>query len=419
MKVKINSIIYMLLIVLILIDTRLLYFNNVNQLLELSLAIFALLFAFITSSRENKSTLREFPYLRKVYFSTIISFVIVYAYSLFKYHNQNLMGTFVGDSSHYKMLLIVLLAPLAKLCLDKGGTKWLFKMMNVFAALLYFLVAVQFVIYNLNKTVFLHAMSAGSDIPLLNGTLRISLSWIGNLMILYNFHMFYKDTTDKQTNKVKHFVLFAIGFVELIVISRVRGTTLAITIGILVLIFADKSTQKTMMKKLLIVVILLCGFFGTDIVSNFLDSFSLDATRAYSTTARLYAIDFYCSAFLKNPLFGIGFADGTVNAAVVHGDGRANVSDVGIFAQIAKYGIFILPVYILPLIHSGKRIAIIWKINYVENRQLYLALFMYVLVSSISLVSIDHFRMLQWPIFLVTIEMAYWSSINRIKIEEV
>ena len=122
---------------------------------------------------------------------------------------------------------------------------------------------------------------------------------------------------------------------------------------------------------------------------------------------------------MKNPLFGIGFADGTVNAAVVHGDGRANVSDVGIFAQIAKYGIFILPVYILPLIHSGKRIAIIWKMNYVENRQLYLALFMYVLVSSISLVSIDHFRMLQWPIFLVTIEMAYWSSINGIEIEEV
>lgn len=34
-------------------------------------------------------------------------------------------------------------------------------------------------------------------------TLRISLSWIGNLMILYNFHMFYKDTKDKQTNKVR------------------------------------------------------------------------------------------------------------------------------------------------------------------------------------------------------------------------
>lgn len=40
-----NSIIYMLLIMLILIDTRLLYFNNVNQLLELSLAVLALFFA--------------------------------------------------------------------------------------------------------------------------------------------------------------------------------------------------------------------------------------------------------------------------------------------------------------------------------------------------------------------------------------
>lgn len=223
MKVKVNSIIYMLLIMLILIDTRLLYFNNVNQLLELSLAVLALFFAFITSSREKKSTLQVFPYLRKVCVSTIISFMIVYAYSLFKYHNQTLMGTFVGDSSHYKMLLIVLLVPLAKLCLDNGGTKWLFKMMNVFAALLYFLVAVQFVIYNLNKTVFLHAMSAGSDIPLLNGTLRISLSWIGNLMILYNFHMFYKDTKDKQTNKVKHFVLFAIKAMMAAFLTAIRN----------------------------------------------------------------------------------------------------------------------------------------------------------------------------------------------------
>lgn len=64
---------------LILIDTRLLYFNNVNQLLELSLAVLALFFAFITSSREKKSTLQVFPYLRKVCVSTIISFMIVYA----------------------------------------------------------------------------------------------------------------------------------------------------------------------------------------------------------------------------------------------------------------------------------------------------------------------------------------------------
>ena len=62
-----------------MLDTRLLYFNNVNQLLELSLAVLALFFAFITSSREKKSTLREFPYLRKVCVSTIISFMIVYA----------------------------------------------------------------------------------------------------------------------------------------------------------------------------------------------------------------------------------------------------------------------------------------------------------------------------------------------------
>lgn len=414
-----NSIIYILIIAVVLIDTRFLYFNNVNQLLELIFAIFALLFTYINFSDAKHLALQTLPYLRKVCISTIISFMIVYVCSLFKYHNQNMMSTFVGDSSHYKMLLIVLLVPLAKLCIDKGGTKWLFKMMNVFAALIYLLVAVQFIVYNINKTVFLQAMSAGSDVPLLNGTLRISLSWIGNLMILYNFHMFYKDAAGEQINKVKHFILFVVGFAELIVISRVRGTTLAVTIGILVLVFADRTTQKSMTKKMLIAVILLCGFFGTDIVSNFLDSFSLNATRAYSTTARLYAIEFYWSAFLKNPVFGIGFADGSINTAVVHGDGRANVSDVGIVAQLAKYGIFIFPVYVWPLIHSYKRIASIWKRNYVQNRQLYLALFAYVLVSSISLVSIDHFRMLQWPIYLVIIEMAYWSSSNRIRIEEV
>lgn len=417
LKVRVSTIIKLLLLAVVLIDLRLLYLKNINQLIGIFIAIIAV----GLTSYQNAKKLRDnhayvqMPFLRKTTYATVASFVAVYIFSLVKYGNQSMMRTLVGDSAHYKMIYIILLLPIAQISIEEG-INWLLNKLNCIAAVLYILVALQFAIYNINGRVFLSAMTSGSELPLQDGTLRISLSWLGNLMILFNFYRFYSADSnfEKEHDRILHFVLFVLGFSDLIVISRIRGATLAITVALLVIAIACRNTKKELYKKMLLSFILVCGLFGTDIVSNFLGSFSLYGQRSYSTIARLYAMNFYWEAFLKNPLFGIGFADGSINFSIVHGDGRANVSDIGVFAQIAKYGIFILPVYILPLLNSLKRINTMRKLRCIADLPLYMGLAVYVVLSSVTLISIDQFRMLQWPIYLIIIEIAYWNTKQQI-----
>jgi len=97
----------------------------------------------------------------------------------------------------------------------------------------------------------------------------------------------------------------------------------------------------------------ICLFaYLTDYIGDFLETFSLTATRSYSTVARLYALDYYWKYFLSHPLFGFGFADGVRFYSIVHGDGRASISDIGIFGQLGKYGLTIILIYVYPLIRS-------------------------------------------------------------------
>lgn len=417
MKVKISTIIEILLLGVLLIDLRFLYLKNINQLLGLVIVIITVFFTVYRNANKSSKAraFAQMPFLRKTTYSTIASFCMVFLFSYFTYDNQNIMSTLTGDSAHFKMLYIILILPIAQLSLERGGVNWLLKKLNCLAAMLYILVTLQFMIYNINGRVILPAMTSGSELPLLDGTLRISLSWLGNIMILYNFYKFYSvdDSVAKGHNRMMHLALFLLGFADLIVISRIRGATLAISIALLTIAITCRNTKKEFIKKMLVVFVVVCGLFGTDIATSFFSSFSLSAQRAYSTTARLYAMDFYWNAFLRNPLFGIGFADGNINFSIVHGDGRANVSDVGVIAQIAKYGIFILPVYIVPLFHSLKRINTMRKLRRTADLPLYVGLAVYIVLTSVSLVSIDHFRMLQWPIYLVIIEMAYKNSIQQ------
>ena len=142
-----------------------------------------------------------------------------------------------------------------------------------------------------------------------------------------------------------------------------------------------------------------------------MDSFSLKATRAYSTGARLYAIEYYWNYFLKHPVFGFGFASILKYPSIVQGDGRAAISDVGIFGQLARYGIFVVLIYVFPLIRS---IVIVFKARKntkIKDISFFITLSLFVLGTSVSLIAIDHFRMLLWPLYLSIIE--YVNYINK------
>lgn len=415
-SVKKYNIVKVLLIIIILMDIRFFYFYNYNGWNVFFFAIFTFMFTIMFCPSFDGYPTRS---LRKIVIWTVLSFVLVFAWSYIKYGN-GLKTTLGGESSNYKMLFILLSYPMMYVCACKRSVKWILQLLNKFAMIFYILIPLQFIAYNLNGTVFLNAMSVSSELPIMNGSLRIALSWLGEMMIIYNFYMLYcpKEKVESKAEKYLYVFNFALGFVDSLVVSRVRGSILPLCICLIIIVLFQRNTLKSFWRKIVLIAVLCVLAFSTDIFSSFFASFSETASRSYSTTARLYAIDYYWNTFLKNPVCGFGFADGVINYHIVHGDGRAAISDVGIFGVLAKYGIFTLAIYVIPLIRSFVLIKRMFSAPNIKNQLLYLAIGLYIAGTSFTLIAISHFRMMQWVVYIVMIEYTYWAAMNEVCIEE-
>ena len=107
-------------------------------------------------------------------------------------------------------------------------------------------------------------------------------------------------------------------------------------------------------------------------------------------------------------MFGFGFADGVSFFSIVHGDGRASISDVGIFGQLGKYGSTIILIYVYPLIRSFVIMFKARRNKKVRDVSFFITLGLFILGSSFSLICIDQMRMLLWPFYITLIEYVYY-----------
>ena len=424
MKIKISKLIYWLFIVVLLINCRFFFMYYVNPLYGLLITLATVAIIWFVESKQNHQQMYDeryfkLPFIRKICIVTIIIFAGFFVLSKLKYPGQSFMQTFSGETGQYTILFVLLIYPLIKISNQKGGIKWIFSVMNVLSAVLYVLVLAQFFIYNLNGSVFLPYYSNSAELLILRGTLRISLSWFGNFMIVYNFYMFYRDRQKTSTAGVLHVLLFILGLIDCLLVERVRGVTWVITACIIFIALSDRNTTRGFWKKIVALVVVAIGVFGTDVVSNFVSSMSTYAERGYSTTARLYGIEYYWNVFKGNPLFGFGFADGSTYYSLVHGNGMASISDVGIFGQMAKYGVFVIPIYVYPLIRAIVKIYQIRKSKVIKDFPLYFSLALYILLTSVTYIVIcSQSLIILWPVFLVVTEYAITADMHRTEMVE-
>lgn len=418
MRIKTVNIIYYLLIAILLIDCRLFYFRRINPIFGLMLLFVTLAFVALSDNKTKKKTLSETPFLRRICFLTVCIFGIVLVFSKLTYTNQSFMQTFGGESLQYSLLMTLLIYPLMKISQNKQGVKWLFSVMNAFAIVLYVVLLLQFIIHIRTGRVFLQAVSASLELPLLNGTIRASLAWFGNFMIVYNFYQFYRSDRLSNRQQLFHMVIFALGLVDCIVVSRIRGFTWIVSVCLIYIGFSHRNNKVGFLKKTIIVIGILAGIFGTDILPSFFDSLSATSARGYSTTARLYAIEYYWKIFLQKPLFGIGFADGSVYSRLVHGDGRAYYSDVGIFGQLARLGLMVIPLYIYPLVRSFSVILKTKKSTTIQDYPLYFSFALFVALSSFTVMVFSHALIILWPVYLTIVEFIGWAATHNCYINE-
>lgn len=328
-----------------------------NENLITIVVIFSLLFCIYTlflKAEIRKKYSQHIKYLSVL----LLCVACLLLYTSFKYPNQDLFIS-IKSSTVFMMPIFSLIIIMY---MEKGGNiENILRIMNVAATLWYIIIIVQVFLNNLNlgffgdfKTYLSQYYNEG------NYGLRINLHVFGNFMIIYN--LICTKYNQKIVSKIFHLADFLLGVFCLIFIQQTRALIfyMVVCIAIWMFMFSERSLKTRMLQ----IILLLLAFYlicFTDLFHDFFSSFSLSGERAFSTSARLYAIDYYMDCFQKNPLFGNGFADGWITSEyfyIEHGSrGIAYYSDVGIFGLLGNIGLCSIVVFIYPI----TRMIFVWK----------------------------------------------------------
>ena len=424
MKIKLSNLIYCIFIIIVLINCRFFFMFYVNPLYGFLLTVLlvgiVLYFENNDHNKINSSHYLSLPFVRRLSIFTAAVFLCFLIFSKINYPKQNWMQTFSGGAINYSLLLVLLVYPITIISNQKKGVKWIFDLMNVFSSVIYVLVILQYVIYNYNGMIILPYSTNTGELLILNGTLRISLSWFGNFMIIYNFYIVYREKSKSFKSTIIHLLLFFLGLITFLFIERIRGLTWVVALCIIYIIMSGKNTTWGIGKKVFFIIICAVLLFGTGYFTSYIESISVNAERGYSTEARLYAIEYYWGIFMKKPLYGFGLADGgSAYYSLVHGNGMASPSDVGIFGMLARYGLFFVPIYVYPLIRAIIKLYMIRKSKVIKDFSLYFVFALYILLSSITyLVTCSTNLIILWPVFLVVSEYIIVSAEHNIEVLE-
>ena len=332
-----------------------------------------------------------------------VCYAIIFLYTAIAFPEQGFNSTVLMS---YQYVAVLLVYPLGCYLLMTDNVKKIFDIMNVVAGIWYFLVLAQKILYETSGYVILTGLVQGSSLATRNSNLRISLMLFGNIMIIYNFYQLYSKH-NKQ--KILNLVLLVVGLYELIVVQQTRAYSIVVFVALFMIVLLDKNTKKGFSRKLLMFGIIVLILLQTNAVSNMFESFSLSGEYSYSTEARLYAWNYYWTYFLEHPIFGMGFVSDVEYYSVVHGSlGIAYHSDVGFVGQLSRWGIFIIPVYVIPIARQCFITFKMWK-RKEEDFILYIAIMLYILGTSITLIMLARNLIILYPVSIILFEYKYYK----------
>lgn len=165
--------------------------------------------------------------------------------------------------------------------------------------------------------------------------------------------------------------------------TRMEDIALIGSLLLAIILCAENGKLSKGLKRILVA--LLVGLvLGMGSLESFFSSFSAtNSAYSGSTTIRAYAYTYYFEKFLNYPLFGFGSLPST--SSLLHGNGTAYISDVGIVGLSAQWGIMFIALY---AIFFWRMIFVYWRTKDavgVFERALMLAVIIYLLLTSATL----------------------------------
>lgn len=336
------------------------------------------------------------PSLLKIYLIIVCSsMTMIYMYSSINYPSNELYNIILQSNQFF---LIFLSFPLYKFFIKQKGYYHIFNLLNIVVFIWYILCIAQSVTYSVTGTLFLNVFE-----NIRNNSLRIDLIGIPNIMFLYNFCQVFYNKENKS--KLFNIVQLLLGLYCIVFIQQTRAYYIVFICSILaIIVFYRRMTVVRLF------FILSCLIFISyyAINSGFLDSFGPNSEDYGSTVARLGAYSYFWNSFLHNPLFGHGIIASVDLLSISTGPyGIYFYADVGFVGALAQYGVFILLLYVLPILYG---IVSVYKRIQSRNVDPFaIGFLMYVIVSSSTLLCTNDMRSFLWPFFIAF--LAYESSV--------
>jgi hypothetical protein len=385
------------------------------------IAFISVVWGIICWDNHKKDCLKKYiGFLNHYLFVVFFSVVIHYIYSTIKYPANQLITTY-GLGAPY--LYVFMTIPLLYLFELQSGPQKLLKSINIITAILYIISIIQG-FYYIRTGGVLFGDSNISTLLIRNNKVRYSAGPFANVMILYNFYLLYVNKNEKFQKKLWPIFVLLLLALNIYFTGQTRVVILSIIFNIFVLIILSNKSKK---HRYIIIVYILLVFIGLIIYGlpyKVLQSFSINSVNAGSTIARLNAFKYYFMQFLKNPLFAISFAGDENYYNLVHGNSgiyyqsvliRYYYSDCGFVGQLAKLGIFVVFVYIWPLIRFFKIAKKLIKSRLVKPGAFLASLVGYLFITSITLIVLDKGRIILWPIIIAIFEYYYQHLIVNFK----
>lgn len=302
---------------------------------------------------------------------------------------------------------------------DDGGIEHLMDGICVLC-LLYLVVFIGVaVVYNLTETLLVPAMVTGSastaeeNVHVVARSLGIRLYTLPSLVPVVALYSFVRIFWGKVPKRMKVFyalVLIA-SIVAVVFVYQSRVSIMALTIAFVIPLILCKMRKHSLFKKILLATVVFLVVTQTGYASSIIDSFfGMSASQyAGSVVNRQYSMSHFMNEFLKSPIFGYGFIEGTPGLAYIyHGVlGTAYTSDVGFVGQLGQWGLlFAIPYCAI----VGRMIYLTikgWQIMRLENRALAVAYVVYIIATTPTLIMFGGACMLMCPVCMATMEYLY------------
>lgn len=324
-----------------------------------------------------------------IYFFIVVSLVLIpqLLYTSIKY------GQGIKDfwTNAYSFLFIVWAFPLLRVFDKDGGPDRLIRSLVRILIVGYLLILTNtFLVKYLGFSCFQF-----SNLETAGGRL-VDLSSFLPLALLYSWNQFLM----KRKKELLTCFIFIITTVS---VERTRANILAILACMFIMLLFS---QREKISGILLWTATIAGggaAIAGGLFTEFMAKFSLE-NNGNSTLFRLRAIEFYWNGFMNNKFLGIGLMHSSdihkylnVPTAIL---GSMNYEDIGILGMLGVLGTGVIILYCIPMTAWGKTTYKLLKGKKLHHEGLLLGLFVYLLLTSPTLLYLNFQRVPMFPFYI-------------------